>query len=60
MGSLLGHVLLSLKTSYVGNVAAEPYEGKPHVRFNEGPVETQSGWALPVYSTSLHTNLTGE
>ena len=25
---------------------------KPHVRFNEGPVETQFGWALPVYSTN--------
>ena len=51
MGSIPGHVLQSLKTSYVGNVAEEPYEGKPHVRFNEGPVETQFGWALSVYST---------
>ena len=32
MGSLPGHVLLSLRTSYVGNAAEEPYEGKPHVR----------------------------
>jgi len=28
---------------------------KPHVRFNEGPVETQFGWALPVYSTNKNT-----
>ena len=54
MGSLPGHVLQSLRMSYIGNAAEEPYEGKPHVRFNEGPVETQFGWALPVYSTRLN------
>jgi len=31
----------------------EPYDGNRHVRFDEGPVETQFGWAPPVYSTSL-------
>ena len=34
------------------NAVGEPYEGKPHVRFDEGLVETQFGWAPPVYSTA--------
>jgi hypothetical protein len=35
------------------NAVGEPYEGKPHVRFDEGLVETQFGWAPPVYSTAF-------
>ena len=37
------------------NAVGEPYEGKPHVRFDEGLVETQFGWAPPVYSTVAET-----
>jgi len=35
------------------NAVGEPYEGNPQVRFDEGPVETQFGWAPPVYSTGV-------
>ena len=39
------------------NAVGEPYEGKPHVRFDEGLVETQFGWAPPVYSTAFRRGI---
>ena len=47
-----GRVLLYTTGDSDGvNALGEPYEGKPHVRFDEGPGETQFGCAPPVYST---------
>ncbi len=49
---LKGMPLLLTDDSCGMNVVGEPYEGKPHVRFDEGLVETQFSWAPLVYSTA--------
>ena len=53
LASILKGMPRSLTDDSCGmNAVGEPYEGKPHVRFDEGLVETQFGWAPLVYSTA--------
>ena len=44
-------MMLKSRACHWKKAVGEPYEGKPHVRFDEGLVETQFGWAPLVYST---------